>query len=591
MSKNESKNWLNEFKDQQVLLTAYLECLLIDRERLDTILRERKAYEHARVTAIKLLEHLTLHPFIARLQPGAPPDQLNPYELAVHLDYVQRELALLASGGPEFAFFGSLQQELAYLLPKLWQPPEDQDQALKALKDRIIKYARLFGNQTLIDEVLFASKEARGSYETLLKGIDTSLAKAWPNQVGLLVSQDQAMRQFILHVAEVPGFEWRSYDNSRDAVQAVAYQDPSLILITLDQPRSAIEKLMAAFPEAQVIAIVEEFARLEDSALPPDIDHVIEKRWLPRFLPGVVHKQLLQRWRHTHQRKHDYLTGIPTLSGIRQQFEHLQELFQRIKTPFALAVVDLPGLDLIEKTSGPYLASEWIKSVARSLGFYLRNSDLIGRWAPDKFILLLPQTSVQGVITALERCQKRLEKEAPLPASAPANLHIFRAGITDVKPQTGFEEAMYQAFQHLRDSWEPGAASIQYVPEELKAPSRFHILLLDDDPIVQEMLRFIFSREGYQVTQLSSGHNVLEVLDQTPVSLLVLDVKMPGMDGFEVLKLIRSRREYDELPIVMLTSMKGEEDVAQGFDLGASDYLYKPFSPTELMIRVKRFLK
>lgn len=591
MSKNETKTWLNEYKDQQVLFTAYLDCLLLDRERLETILKERKAYEHSRLTAIKMLEHLQLHPFIARLQPGAPPDQLNPYELAVHLDYVQRELALLASGGPEFAFFGSLQRELAYLLPKLWQPPEDQEVVLKALKDRIIKYARMYNNQSLIDEVLFAGKTERSSYEHLLKAVDNSLAAAWPKQVGLLVSQDEAMRQFILHVADVPGFEWRSFANGRDAVQAVSFQDPSLILVTLDQQRGAIEKLLAAFPEAETVAIVEELSKLDDSALPPGIDHVIEKRWLPRFLPGLVHKQQLQRWRHAHQRKNDYLTGIPTLLGIRQQFEHLQELFLRIKTPFALAVVDLPGLDLIEQTSGPYLASEWIKSVARALGFYLRNSDLIGRWAPDKFILLLPQTSVQGVITALERCQKRLEKESPIPASNQPNMHVFRAGIIDVRPQTGFEDALHQAFQHLRDSWEPGASSIQYAPEELKAPSRFHILLLDDDPIVQEMLRFIFSREGYQVTQLSSGHEILDVLDKTPVSLLVLDVKMPGMDGFEVLKMIRSRREFDELPIVMLTSMKGEEDVAQGFDLGASDYLYKPFSPTELMIRVKRFLK
>jgi diguanylate cyclase (GGDEF)-like protein len=591
MSKNESKNWLSEYKDQQVLFTAYLDCLLLDRERLDSILKQRQAYDQARMTSIKLLEHLQLHPFIARLQPAAPPDQLNPYELAVHLDYVQRELALLASGGPEFAFFGSLQQELAYLLPKLWQPPEDQETVLKTLKERILKYARMFGNQVLLDEVVFAGKEARNSYAHLLQAVDISLAKAWPKQIGLIVSQDETLREYILKVANVLGLEWRGFAHARDATQAVAYQDPSLILVTLDQARHALDNLIESFPDAEIVAIAEDMSLVQDSALPPRLDHVLERRWLDRFLPALVQKQLIQRWRHTHHRKQDYLTGLPSLLGIRWQFDHLQELFARIRTPFALAIVDMPALPLIEQTNGPYLASEWIKSVARSLGFYLRNSDLIGRWAPDKFVLLLPQTSVQGVLAALQRCQQRLEKEAPIPTSAPANMPVFRAGITNVKPQSGFEDAFNEAFQHLRRSWEPGAASIQYEAEELKAPSRFHILLLDDDPIVQEMLRFIFSREGYEVTQMSSGHNILEVLDENPVSLLVLDVKMPGMDGFEVLKMIRSRRDFDELPIVMLTSMKGEDDVALGFDLGASDYLYKPFSPTELMIRVKRFLK
>ena len=66
---------------------------------------------------------------------------------------------------------------------------------------------------------------------------------------------------------------------------------------------------------------------------------------------------------------------------------------------------------------------------------------------------------------------------------------------------------------------------------------------------------------------------------------------MPGMDGFEVLEMIRKQREFDALPIVMLTSLKGEEHIARGFDLGANDYLYKPFSPSELVIRIRRFLK
>ncbi|PKL76713.1 MAG: hypothetical protein CVV27_08860, partial [Candidatus Melainabacteria bacterium HGW-Melainabacteria-1] len=452
-------------------------------------------------------------------------------------------------------------------------------------------YARLYGNQALLDEVVLADKDVRKSYQHLLKSLDMSLARAWPKQIGMLISQDKALRETILDLVSVPGLEWRSFDHSREAMKSGSYQDPSLILLTPGESRANLDKLAESFPEAAIIMIVDDIAQTQDASLPQRMDHLLEKTWLHRFLPGLVHKHMIQRWRDTHQRKRDFLTGLPSLLGTRQHFEHLQELFARIKTPFTLVAVDLPGLREIEQSSGPYLASEWVKAVARSLAFYLRNSDLIGRWMPDKFILLLPQTSVQGAVTALSRCQQRLEKEAPRPGEQLTGVPVIRAGITDVKPQTGFEEALHRAYQHLRRSHATGAEPIQYERSELQAPARFHILLLDDDPIVQEMLRFIFSREGYQVTQLSSGHEVLDVLDKDPVSLLVLDVKMPGMDGFEVLKLIRGRHEYDELPIVMLTSMKGEDDVAQGFELGASDYLYKPFSPTELMIRVRRFLK
>lgn len=590
MSNLESNNWLSEYKDQQALFKAYLECLLLDRERLERILKEQQAYEHARLTALKLLEHLQVHPVLAGLQPPQGADALSAYELAVHLDYLQRVIGGLAEGD-NTDFYRSLQQELAYLLPRLWQPPEDQEQRLKEVKDRIVKYAKLFNNQALLEEVAFGGRDARKSYQHLLRAVDMSLARAWPRQLGLVISPRPEAFELVKQAVTVPGLEWRCFRTSREAAQAVTFQDPSLILFTPEESRPALDKLIGDFPDAETIAIVGDMAALDEATLPQRVDHVFEARWLSRFLPALVHKLLIQRWRDTHSRKLDYLTGLPSLLGSRQHYDHLQELFGRIKAPFAMAVLDLPALAGIEKQNGPYVASEWIKAVARSLGFYLRNSDLVGRWVPDKFILLLPQTSVQGGLIALERCAQRLLKEAPIPGDHAPGMPVFRAGLTDVRPGVGFEEALHSAYQHLRRAWAPGAEPIQYEAEELKAPSRFHILLLDDDPIVQEMLRFIFSREGYQVTQLSSGHQVLETLEQDPVSLLVLDVKMPGMDGFEVLRLIRSRREYDELPIVMLTSMKGEDDVAQGFELGASDYLYKPFSPTELMIRVKRFLK
>ncbi|HEY9844105.1 MAG TPA: GGDEF domain-containing protein, partial [Candidatus Obscuribacterales bacterium] len=375
-----SKNWLNEFRDQQALFTAYLECLLLDRERLERILKDQQAFEHARLTALKLLEHLQHHPLLADLQLPAASESLSPYELAVHLEYLQRELC--AREDSEFS--RTLHQELVYLLPRLWQPPEDQEQNLKELKERILRYARLFNNQPLLDEVLFAGREERKSYLHLLRSVDMSLATAWPRQVGLIISQDVALRERILAMVSVPGLDWQVFGQSREVLQAVAYQDPSLILLTLDEGSNSLDKLLSNFPEASAIAIVDDMSGLADAALPQRIDHVLEKTWIERFLPALVHKRMIQRWRDTHQRKRDFLTGLPSLMGIREHFEHLQELFFRIRTPFALAVIDLPGLVQIEREHGPYLASEWIKAVARSLSFYLRGSDLVGRWAPDK---------------------------------------------------------------------------------------------------------------------------------------------------------------------------------------------------------------
>ena len=83
----------------------------------------------------------------------------------------------------------------------------------------------------------------------------------------------------------------------------------------------------------------------------------------------------------------------------------------------------------------------------------------------------------------------------------------------------------------------------------------------------------------------------MEAALAAPPDLLILDVKMPGLDGFEVLERLRKNHRFARTPVIMLTSMGQEADVVRGFRLGADDYILKPFSPTELSARVRRLLK
>src|SRR5690606_9702191 len=97
----------------------------------------------------------------------------------------------------------------------------------------------------------------------------------------------------------------------------------------------------------------------------------------------------------------------------------IQELVARLQGPMAAAILEIPLLPEIEKQEGPYLTGEWLKSFSRFMTACLRNTDLMGYWAPDKFVLLLPQTNIQGTVVALERCLKKMQKDHPLPLDAP----------------------------------------------------------------------------------------------------------------------------------------------------------------------------
>ncbi len=115
-----------------------------------------------------------------------------------------------------------------------------------------------------------------------------------------------------------------------------------------------------------------------------------------------------------------------------------------------------------------------------------------------------------------------------------------------------------------------------------------HILVVDDDPNLREMVRYALSREGYEVREAGDGQAALSSLEAAPADLVVLDVLMPELDGLEVCRRIRKR---SQVPIVFLSSRGEELDKVLGLELGGDDYLAKPFSPRELVSRVKAVLR
>jgi DNA-binding response OmpR family regulator len=114
------------------------------------------------------------------------------------------------------------------------------------------------------------------------------------------------------------------------------------------------------------------------------------------------------------------------------------------------------------------------------------------------------------------------------------------------------------------------------------------ILLVEDEPSVGELVRGYLQRDGYRVVWVRSGEEALTELDRHPVRLVVLDIGLPGMDGFDVCRAMRAR---SQVPILMLTARDEEPDRVVGLEVGADDYLTKPFSPRELVARMKAIFR
>ena len=129
---------------------------------------------------------------------------------------------------------------------------------------------------------------------------------------------------------------------------------------------------------------------------------------------------------------------------------------------------------------------------------------------------------------------------------------------------------------------------IENLPDSLKQTAPRLILVVDDEPRMIRFIRMNLELEGYQVVEASNGIDALDEVRKHMPELVIMDVMMPKMDGFETLRLLR---EISTVPVILLTVRSDEEDRIHGLELGADDYITKPFSPRELVSRVNAVLR
>jgi len=117
------------------------------------------------------------------------------------------------------------------------------------------------------------------------------------------------------------------------------------------------------------------------------------------------------------------------------------------------------------------------------------------------------------------------------------------------------------------------------------------ILIVEDDKHIFKLVKYNLEKVGFECTVTVTGEEALEVLDKQPIDLIILDIMLPKMDGFETCKQIKQDKQLSSIPVIMLTARGQEIDKVVGFELGVDDYVVKPFSPRELVLRVKAILK
>jgi DNA-binding response OmpR family regulator len=126
---------------------------------------------------------------------------------------------------------------------------------------------------------------------------------------------------------------------------------------------------------------------------------------------------------------------------------------------------------------------------------------------------------------------------------------------------------------------------------DAQEPKDSLILVADDDPDIRDIVSFRLRRAGYETVEASNGDDALKLAHERPPALCILDVMMPRVNGFEVVRELRGNPTTEGIPILMLTASVQDKDVAKGLETGADDYLRKPFKTDELLGHVASLLR
>ncbi len=343
-----------------------------------------------------------------------------------------------------------------------------------------------------------------------------------------------------------------------------------------------------------------QFVRSECYAL--GVDTFFEKPIDLATLAAAVSSKIKRAENVLREARRDSLTGLPNRAAFREEFGRAAGLASRRKSPLSVAFLDVDFFKKVNDTHGHGKGDEVLKGVARVLRDTLRKSDLVARYGGEEFVALLPDTNVADAGQAVEKALVALRTESFAARDGARFSVTFSAGVAPVEPNTPIDDALAEADRRLYEAKQGGrnrvhAASqlttpqAQTEPRPEAAPGRLRVLLAEDDSLTAGIVVSKLQREGWAVQHCRDGMAADAAFTTGTFDVVLLDGQMPGMDGFEVLRRIRGNAANARVPIIMLTALGNETDIVRGLDLGANDYILKPFSPTELVARIRRHLR
>lgn len=298
----------------------------------------------------------------------------------------------------------------------------------------------------------------------------------------------------------------------------------------------------------------------------------------------------------------DELTRVYNRKYLKKAYEQIQADSIRRYEPFSIAVLDIDYFKNVNDTYGHLKGDEVLASFAQFLQTKARKNDIVVRFGGEEFVLLLPSCQIKDAYNLLNRLLQdfRIMKfisDEGIPFSC-----TFSAGVVEAaEPDKELEYWLGLADNALYEAKESGRNAVKVHASQDMSPAKrkVHVAVVDDDPIVRTVLSELLEKinqEGIADLEIRAFRDGTAFFSDdwhltSGRHLVLVDGIMPKMDGLEVLQRVKELSGKNRYTVIMLTSRKSDSDISRALELGADDYITKPFKLTELEARIRHLLK
>jgi putative two-component system response regulator len=283
----------------------------------------------------------------------------------------------------------------------------------------------------------------------------------------------------------------------------------------------------------------------------------------------------------------DSLTGLYNHGFFNTFLEMEVRKSLRYGDSFTVAIIDIDSFSLYNKHNGPIKGDRMLRDIAGIITAHIRRSDMAARYAGDVFALILVKSNSRDAFNAIERIRSAVE------SFTNGNLTVS-AGLASSMKDAVDPDALVSAARDalLQSKIAGGNRAFFFQKKPVVGPEdRTHILVVDDEPRNVKYLEALLKTAGYDTLAAYNGYEALSMIEKTDVDLVLLDVMMPEMDGFDLCRQLKNNEATRMIPVVMVTALDDMESRVRGIEAGAEDFITKPPNKAELMARVRSLLK